>query len=148
MGLPVHILNDGHTDYSRVSRHGWLAWGDRNVVFQNSFDNLGIDDSAREILILSQKVRHDIAVRATFCVVPNDVGRNSATRGGNCPGGYCDVPCGGPGPPPDKIAEPAGACPKGMSRTVGANEKDADWCWGTVCTGGYCPDRIGEPAGA
>jgi hypothetical protein len=31
---------------------------------------------------------------------------------------------------------------------VGENEKDADWCWGTVCTGGCCPDIIGEPAGA
>ena len=66
---------------------GWHG-GDRHVVFQNSFDSLGIDDLAREILILSQKVRHDIAVRATFRMVPctdggNDGGRNSAPREGN-----------------------------------------------------------------
>jgi hypothetical protein len=89
----VHILNIGHTDHSRVPRNGWLAWGDRNAVLQNSSETLGIADSVREILILSQKVRHGIAARATFCMVlmhvvgasvrdaevRNDGGRNSAT---------------------------------------------------------------------
>ena len=40
------------------------------MVLQNSSDNLGVDDSAREILILSRKVRRDIAGRGTFLVVP------------------------------------------------------------------------------